>query len=71
MQNKRNKMQKINIDNAQLLFNEVSLSTRLGPRLEFPNSRINHLVFKEIQNPRVHLILIPIPKLTPQLAWLS
>jgi len=55
----------------QLFFNEVSLSTRLSPRLEFPNSRINHLVLRGIHNPSLHLLLVPIPKLTPQLAWLS
>jgi len=62
MQNNRNKMEKIKVENAQLLFNEVSLSIRLSPGLEFPNSRINHLVFKGIHNRRVHLILVPVPK---------
>jgi len=63
----RNKMQKIKIDNAQLFFNEISLSTKLSPRLEFTNSRINYLVLIRIHNPTVHILLIPIPKLTPQL----
>jgi len=71
MQNNRNKMQKIKIDNAQLFFNDVSLSTWLSPHLEFPNSRINDLILRGIHNPRVHLLLVPISKLTPQLAWLS
>ena len=44
MQNNQNKIQKIKIDNVQLFFNEISLSTRFSPRLEFTNSRINHLV---------------------------
>ena len=71
MQNNRNKMQKIKIDNIQLFLNKVTLSTRLSPRLEFPNSMINHLVLRGMHNPRVYLLLISIPKLTPQLAWLG
>ena len=61
-------MQKIKIDNAQLFFNEISLSTKLSPRLEFTNSRINYLVLIRIHNPTVHILLISIPKLIPQLA---
>ena len=64
------KMWKIKIDNTQLFFNEVSLSSRLSPHLEFTNYRINHLVLIGIHNPRVHLLFSAIPKLTSQLAWL-
>jgi len=29
------------MDKTELIFNEINLSTRLSPRLEFPNSSIN------------------------------
>ena len=56
---------KIKMDKTPPIFNEISLSTRLSPCIEFPNSRINHLVLRRIHNPRVHLLLVLIPKLTP------
>ena len=55
------------MDKTQRFVNEAGLA-KLNPCLEFSNSRINHLVLIGIHNPRVHLLLIPMPKLTPQLA---
>ena len=60
--------EKLKIDKIQSIVNEVSLSTRLSPHLEFPNSRINHLLLRGIhileytyskfQDPSWHLNLI-------------
>ena len=43
------------MDKTQLFFNEVSISNRVSPCLEFPNSRINPILLGGIYNSGVQV----------------